>query len=163
MDRFFATIAALMSHLMRSLVEATLDDLSSFLTQYTDGNRYEGVYNFFSGELALPVKQLPFVFYFLPYERTSGASGGQSSDSSIQMSPSLDHTVRQLSYVIDLVVNCLNDTAEFPRIECFLFHNFARKPNFRYFNLVTIDEQLVVAHKQRVRDIVEANSYGPHM
>lgn len=161
MDRFFATVAALMSHLMRSLVEATLDDLTTFLTQYTDGNRYEGVYNFFSGELALPVKQLPFVFYFLPYERTS-AGGGQSSDS-IQMSPSLEHTVRQLSYVIDLVVNCLNDTVEFPRIECFLFHNFARKPDFRYFNLVTIDEQLVVAHKQRVREIVEVNSYGPQL
>lgn len=164
MDRFFSTVAALMSLLMRSLVEATLQDLIVFLAQYMDGNNYQGVYDFFSG-LALPVKQLPFVFYFLPFERGGGDLDQQpiSATDPIQISPSLDHTMRQLCYVIDLVVNCLNIRDEFPRVECFLFQSFNRRQELRYFNLVSIDEQIVVAHKQQVREIIEANSFGPEL
>lgn len=176
MEKFFSTVASLMSLLIRSLIEATLNDLIEFVSKYTKGNHYSGVYDYFDG-LALPIKQLAFVFYFLSQDRQqpqqvqptqqiqqTQQQPQQQQIEIIHMSPSLDHTLDQFNYAIDLIVNCLNDTEDFPRLECLLFQGFNRSTsNLRYFNVVTINEQSIVAYKEKIKQVLKVNSSGPKL
>lgn len=55
MDRFFASVASLMSVLLRSAVENSIYDLVDLLEQYSEGNAFEGEYDLFCN-LATPSK-----------------------------------------------------------------------------------------------------------
>ncbi len=64
MDGFFASVASLMSQLLRTRVEASLRDLVALLEEYGDGNRYSGAYELFRG-LALPTRPHPVTLYMV--------------------------------------------------------------------------------------------------
>lgn len=66
MDQFFASVASLMSILVRSCIETSLQDLLSFVEDYLAGNAYEGTYDVFKG-LGLPNKVLPITVYLVSY------------------------------------------------------------------------------------------------
>ena len=53
MDRFFESVASLMSNLLRSCVENSLAELVELMETYLDGNQYTGTYEIFNG-LATP-------------------------------------------------------------------------------------------------------------
>lgn len=55
MDRFFSSIASLMSNLLRTCVQDSLSDLLTLIECYMDGNDYSGQYNIMTG-LGLPTK-----------------------------------------------------------------------------------------------------------
>ena len=48
MDRFFESVASLMSNLLRSCVENSLADLLELMETYLDGNQYDSLYNPFA-------------------------------------------------------------------------------------------------------------------
>ena len=48
MDRFFDSVASLMSNLLRSCIENSLADLLELMETYLDGNEYEGAYDPFA-------------------------------------------------------------------------------------------------------------------
>ena len=59
MDLFFGTVASLLSLLMRSLIENTLNDLVKFLNNYKEGNAYTDNYE----NIGFPHLVLPFTCY----------------------------------------------------------------------------------------------------
>ena len=64
MDKYFGSVASLMSNLLRVCVENSLADFLTFMEEYLDGNNYEGTYEIFKG-LALPTKILPITIYLV--------------------------------------------------------------------------------------------------
>ena len=75
MDRFFESVASLMSTLLRSCIENSLADLVDLMETYLDGNQYEGMYDPFARfdartDLATPQLIHP-VTIFLVSEGTS--------------------------------------------------------------------------------------------
>ena len=63
MDHFFASVASLMSNLLRSCVTNSIYDLVKLVEEYYEGNKYDGTYNIFQG-LALPQK-IHLVHFFM--------------------------------------------------------------------------------------------------
>ena len=133
---------------MRSIIQNTLKDLVKFLDDYKTGNKYDGPYNFFKG-LALPHLIIPFTFFLMPNRDLTKAT----------MSPNIEETIHILNEIIDCAVDSLNDM---PRLESLLFQN-SQEFDVSYYNLVKKDEEIVVSCKNRVKEIIEANSYGPQM
>lgn len=131
---------------MRSIIQNTLKDLVKFLDDYKTGNKYDGSYNFFKG-LALPHLIIPFTFFLMPNRDLTKAT----------MSPNIEETIHILNEIIDCAVDSLNDM---PRLESLLFQN-SQEFDVSYYNLVKKDEEIVVSCKNRVKEIIEANSYGP--
>jgi dynein heavy chain len=68
MDKFFNSIASLMSNLLRSCVINSIYDLVDLIEEYDDGNSYVGEYKLFGG-LALPTK-IHIVHFFLVIKQT---------------------------------------------------------------------------------------------
>lgn len=64
MDHFFASVASLMSNLLRSCVINSILDLVDLVEEYYQGNKYEGEYNIMDG-LALPLKIHPVKFFMV--------------------------------------------------------------------------------------------------
>ena len=69
MDHFFASVASLMSNLLRSCVENSIDDLLDLLEEYSDGNVYAGEYSLFC-DLALPQLKHPLKIFVVINERS---------------------------------------------------------------------------------------------
>lgn len=63
MDKFFNSIASLMSNLLRSCVINSMYDLVDLIEEYSEGNSYQGEYTLFKG-LALPTK-IHIVHFFM--------------------------------------------------------------------------------------------------
>lgn len=63
MDKFFNSIASLMSNLLRSCVINSIYDLVDLIEEYSEGNSYQGEYTLFKG-LALPTK-IHIVHFFM--------------------------------------------------------------------------------------------------
>ena len=148
LDLFFNTLATLMSLLFRQLVENTIKDLNTFFAKYKDGNNYEGSYNIFKG-LALPHQIIPFTFFLVADRHTA----------TLNMEPSVEDTVEDLNEIIDAVVDSVQ---EFPRIERFLFES-VQNLSALYKNLVFKDEEIVVNCKTFVKEVIQANTYGPNL
>ena len=64
MDHFFASIASLLSNLLRSCVENSVLDLVTLLEEYSAGNEYTGDYDIFEG-LALPELIHPVILFLV--------------------------------------------------------------------------------------------------
>ena len=64
MSMFFESIAALMSLLLRRVVESSLADLVSIFYDFADGNGYEGSYDLF-GPLGLPLLPHPIRIFIV--------------------------------------------------------------------------------------------------
>ena len=64
MDHFFASVASLMSNLLRSCVESSIGDLVDLMETYLDGNAYTGDYRIMR-ELGLPTKPMLVQFYLV--------------------------------------------------------------------------------------------------
>lgn len=152
MDSFFSTTAALMSLLMRKLIENTLNDLVDFWSEYAQGNMYEGTYDILNG-LALTHSNTPFKIYFQ----------ADRANRTTKIEPSLDETMSVLYGIIDSIVDSLKDV---PRIETLLFQHINTEDSpicLRYLNLVTKDECLVAKCKQALKTILISNAPGPKL
>lgn len=66
MQHFNESINCLMSNLLRSCVKKSIYDLVDLIEEYYEGNKYEGVYDIFSG-LALPLKIHPVKFFMVSF------------------------------------------------------------------------------------------------
>ena len=64
MGHFFESVASLMSDLVRSTIENSIEDMLDILEEYSEGNVYEGTYNIFAG-LALPEKIHPLRIFLV--------------------------------------------------------------------------------------------------
>ena len=64
MDHFFASVASLMSNLLRGCVENSIYDLLDLLEEYSDGNMYNGEYTIFC-DLALPRLKHPLKIFLV--------------------------------------------------------------------------------------------------
>lgn len=146
MDKFFSTVSSLMSLLMRSIIEATLNELMDFIIQYKDGNTYTGDYDLHS-DMALPHLVVPFTFYLLP----------DRDNESTRLSPSIQEATIVLDEIVDAIVDSLNDIT---RVEYSLFTNLTDP--LRYYNMVNQNEDIVAKCKQVFQDVLVSNSYGPN-
>jgi hypothetical protein len=136
-----------MSNIMRSLIEDTLNELMAFLDQYRDGNDYEGVYDIYKG-LALPHLLVPFRLYLMP----------NRDKATVTVDPSIDEFVMNFHGLIDTIVNSLN---EMPRVETLLFQETGSC--LKYYNMVNLNEDLVIKCKNEIERIVKINSFGPKL
>lgn len=73
MDKFFNSIASLMSNLLRSCVINSMYDLVDLIEEYSEGNSYQGEYTLFKG-LALPTK-IHIVHFFMVISRVCICEG----------------------------------------------------------------------------------------
>ena len=148
MDKYFSSVASLISMLMRHVVENSIKDLTKLFKLYLNGNKYEPPYTFFEG-LALPHLVIPFTFYFLPSRESE----------SLTMSSDFEETKKSLNEIVDLIVYSLNDL---PRIEYLLFDT----TNIcipKYNNLVAKDEDIVLNCKELIKKVIHQNSFGPEL
>lgn len=150
MDLFFETVASLMSMIMRRLIENTLNDLMDFLINYKEGNKYDGVYDIFSG-LALPHRILPFRIYYQP-DRDYGTT---------KLDPNGEELIFILHHNIDMIVNSLR---EVPRVEYLLFQGFEESnSNLKYLNMVENNQDITIRCKNILKNLVLSNSFGPKL
>ena len=63
MDHFFGSVATLMSTLLRSCLESSLENFAKLFEEYIAGNQYSGSYN--ASGLALPTKPHPIVIFLV--------------------------------------------------------------------------------------------------
>lgn len=64
LDHFFGSVASLMSILLRRCVQASIEDLVSFVEEYDSGNAYDGTYTMTSS-LALPSRGHPVSLFLV--------------------------------------------------------------------------------------------------
>ena len=145
-NNFFSSISALMASIMREVIENTLNDLISFMNQYKEGNTYHEEYDIFKG-LAIPHLVVPFKLYLMP----------DRENTQTKIEPSFDELVSELNQIIESIVNSLNDI---PRIEKLLFQNM-NDSNLKYYNMVNINEDIVIKCKSTINSIVMLNRPGP--
>ena len=143
MDLFFGSVSSLLSLLIRSVIENTLNDLVSFLDNYKYGNNDCFVNNNSSHLI------LPFTCYLKP-SRESGL---------IKIDPDFDETVETFYQIIDDIVESLNNM---PRIEELLFQE-TQGLECVYCNMVTKNEELVVKSKHFIKQIITSNATGPKL
>ncbi|GAB1598116.1 dynein heavy chain 3, axonemal-like [Argonauta hians] len=147
MDKFFSSVAALMSSLLRTYVEKSLSEFLTLIEFYLEGNDYNGQYSTTSG-LGLPTK-MHILKIFLNADVTS--------ESTTFFKPSFDTINQCLCDIVDIIIN---STKQFPRIEHCVFHAVENLPT-KYIRYVRHDEYLVWNTKQRIKDIVLKNTRGP--
>ena len=147
LDKYFQAASGLIAKLMRFWTEQTLTEMSSFLSQYKDGNVFQEPYHFYSG-LALPHSILPFKYYLV-------ADPGAAN--LVKIEPTPGETFLILDEIADLIVDSLKDL---PRLELLLFENVREFMFLKYVNLVGRDDEIVLDFKRSVRNVVEANLYG---
>jgi hypothetical protein len=145
MDHFFGSISSLMSRLLRYIVENTVIDLVEFIENYSNGNRYEGIYDILSG-LALPHLVIPIRVFFVPFERTGN----------VTMEPKLDDIVDGFDECIDFIVKSLQKVV---RVEYQLFQN-VQGLTMKYLKTVSKEEEIILQAKDRIKKVFQANSYG---
>jgi hypothetical protein len=143
MDLFFGSVSSLLSLLMRSVIENTLNDLVSFLDNYKYGNNDCFVNNNLSYQI------FPFTCYLKP-NRESGL---------IKIDPDFDETVETFYQIIDDIVESLYDM---PRIEKLLFQEI-QGVECVYYNMVKKNEELVVKSKHLIKQIITSNATGPKL
>ncbi|XP_062929153.1 dynein axonemal heavy chain 3-like [Mobula hypostoma] len=145
MDHFFASIATLMSNLLRSIVEATLMELVHLFEQYGGGNRYEGEYP--ADSLGLPVKPHPITIFMRP----------DMDSYSITFTPTTDEVMEGLARVVDFIVTAVQ---HMPRIE---HHLFQAVDNFevKYIGSVHSEEEIVLNAKATLQFVAKSNGHGP--
>ncbi|PVD24893.1 hypothetical protein C0Q70_15383 [Pomacea canaliculata] len=145
LDHFFGSVASLMSILLRRCVQASIEDLVSFVEEYDSGNAYDGTYTMTSS-LALPSRGHP-VSLFLKEDVDSSA---------LCFRPSLD-LCNSFSLIVDTMVTCVQQVK---RVEHFLFQDVEELP-VRYVSSVGVQEELVEQAKGRLHTVIVANSHGP--
>lgn len=64
MHHFFQSVKALMSQLLRSCVEKSLEDFVAFFEEYSHGNAYEGTYSMLHG-LGVETLQHPITVFMV--------------------------------------------------------------------------------------------------
>ena len=176
LDSFFSAVAALMSYIMRSIVESTLRDLLHFVRQYAGGNHYEGIYDMFKSPLALPHLVIPFRIFLTSSHAVAHIETEDDQQAVItttddtHLMPSIDEAIATLELIVDEVVHGLD---AIPRIENFLFFQTAvaasassstnNANNLTYRNMVANDEACVLECKQTLRDVCMVNLAGPEM
>jgi hypothetical protein len=143
MDLFFGTVSSLLSLLMRSIIENTLNDLVAFLSNYKNGNNFNNDFTIFSTSQLV----LPFKCYLLP-NRDQGL---------VKIDPDFDETFEIINQTIDEIAESLNDM---PRIEKLLFHE-TQGVEYTYYNMVRKNEELVIKYKNILKEIITSNSIGP--
>ncbi|CAH1783206.1 unnamed protein product, partial [Owenia fusiformis] len=146
MDHFFGSVASLMSNLLRSCVEKSIHDLVDLVEDYCNGNKYEGVYNIFSG-LALPMKYHPVTFFLNEdylNERTT-------------FYPTFDGICDIFNQIINVMVRSVFNI---PRVETQLFQT-VEDLETNAISTVHVEEEIVRVSKLRIRKVVDANSFGP--
>ena len=143
MDLYFGTVSSLLSLLMRGIVENTLKDLVSFLSNYKKGNNDD----FTSVNTSFII--LPFTCYLKP-NREEGV---------VKIDPSFDETIEVIFQITDEIVESLNNL---PRIEKLLFQD-TQGVEYAYYNRVTKNEELVIKCKNTIKEIIISNSIGPKL
>ena len=145
-DEYFATISALISLLLRRLVDNTLEDLKQFFLKYKQGNKYEEGNDYTHSNLNMTV---PFV----------SCLSSDSLTSNIVLVPDIQATHLEVNNAIDEIIQCVNDL---PRLEKFLFES-VDSLDLKYPNRIYLDEDAVVTFKETFKEIVLANLEGPKM
>ena len=64
MEKYFESVGMLMSNLVRTCVENSVEELVTLVENYPEGNSYEGLYDIYKG-LALPTKIHPIKIYMV--------------------------------------------------------------------------------------------------
>ncbi|XP_052828077.1 dynein axonemal heavy chain 3 [Octopus bimaculoides] len=146
MDKFFSSVASLMSNLLRTCVQDSLSELLTLIECYMDGNDYSGEYNIMTG-LGLPTKM-----HVLKISLNTDVP-----NVSTIFEPSFDVIQHHLSDIVDVIVT---STSHFPCIEHCLFHSVENLPT-NYIRSVGQNEQLVLNTKQKIQNVVNKNSCGP--
>eukprot|EP00062_Callorhinchus_milii_P022724 gi/632980863/ref/XP_007907272.1/ PREDICTED: dynein heavy chain 3, axonemal-like [Callorhinchus milii] len=144
MDGFFASVATLMSNLLRSLVEESLLTLVRLFEEYRKGNKYEGKYP--DATLGLPVKPHILTVFMKPDVETS----------SVRFIPAIDELVEKLNHIVDILVVSVQ---WIPRIEHQLFQPVDNL-EVKYISSVQLEEEIVLFAKARIQTVVESNSHG---
>ncbi|XP_078276213.1 dynein axonemal heavy chain 3-like [Rhinoraja longicauda] len=145
MDHFFASVATLMSNLLRSIVEASLTELVHMFEKYRAGNRYEGQYP--TDTLGLPVKPHPIIIFMTPHVNGSG----------VTFTPTIDEVMEGLAQMVNLIVTGVQ---QIPRIEHQLFQAVDNL-EVKYIGSVQMEEEKVLKIKARLQAVAQSNSYGP--
>ncbi|XP_032895202.1 dynein heavy chain 3, axonemal-like [Amblyraja radiata] len=145
MDHFFASVATLMSNLLRSIVEASLTELVHMFEKYRIGNRYEGEYP--TDTLGLPVKPHPIIIFMTPHVDGNG----------VTFTPTIDEVMEGLGQMVNLIVTGVQ---QIPRIEHQLFQAVDYL-EVKYIGSVQMEEENVLNIKARLQAVAQSNSYGP--
>jgi len=145
-DEYFETISALISLLLRRLVENTLEDLEKFFLNYKQGNTYEEGNDYMHTNLNMTV---PFVSYL----------SSDALTSHIVLVPDIEMTHIEVNDTIDEIIQSVNN---FPRLEKFLFENVDLL-ELKYPNRIHLDEDAVVNFKEIFKEILFVNLKGPKM
>ncbi|XP_065937642.1 dynein axonemal heavy chain 3 isoform X7 [Magallana gigas] len=148
MDKFFNSIASLMSNLLRSCVINSMYDLVDLIEEYSEGNSYQGEYTLFKG-LALPTKI--HIVHFFMQENVEKVD--------INFKPSFPDICDFFCLIIDQMIISVK---ELPRIEHLLFQS-VEDLQISTIRSVIIEEELVEKAKDRLQTVVMGNSHGPNL
>ncbi|KAK7101862.1 hypothetical protein V1264_020178 [Littorina saxatilis] len=146
MDRFFGSIASLMSNLLRRCVRASIKDLVHLVEEYYQGNAYEGQYNIMAG-MGLPNVQ-HLVHFFLQED---------VENSTLGFRPSFPDVFDFFCLIIDTMVISVR---KLNRLEDLLFET-VEDMETQYLSSVSVGEELVEWSKERIHIIITGNSHGP--
>jgi len=137
-----------MSLLMRSVIENSITEFVEFFDDFESGNHYEKEYQFKNG---LPKLITPFKIYYLTNRESN----------KIEIQPNVDENESIVEDLVDRIVDGLNDL---PRIETLLFQTVEEnQSSLRYLNMVSKDEKIIVNCKNKIRQVISANSHGPNI
>ncbi|KAL3852322.1 hypothetical protein ACJMK2_015979 [Sinanodonta woodiana] len=147
MDHFFASLATLMSNLLRSCVKNSINDLVTMVEEYYKGNKFDGEYNMFEG-LALPQK-IHLVKFFVTDDMEK---------EQVVFRPPFPTICDFFYMIIDMMVESVRNL---PCIEHLLFQEIEGL-EIKYISSVEIKEEIVIEAKERIKTVVIANSHGPN-
>lgn len=145
MDHLFGCISALMSRLLRSIVENTLNEFIAFLENYSNGNSYTGIYDIFSG-LGLPKIKNCLRVFLHPNKRLF---------STICM-PGLDEIHQFFDALVEIVIKSV-DTI--PSVESLLFQQVDGLAP-KLLRTLKLNEEFTLKLKERLHKMVDTNSFG---
>nr|XP_039250666.1 dynein heavy chain 3, axonemal-like [Styela clava] len=145
LNRFFNCVGCLMSNLLREAVKISIHDFVYLMEIYSAGNRYESSYA--ASGLEYPTKPRPLRIYMVP--DTKGVV--------TTFSPDFNGIIAHLHEAVDIIVESVQKLL---RIEHKLFQAVDGNPE-TYLSTVKVDDEIVIAAKQRISAVVLNNSHGP--